>query len=223
VEGVPRVIPCMKRFSSSACALSAAEGLIMMSESPSESPTALQQIQVPTGAVYCPSPTTHAVHGHPAPLDSLSIMKMFTARNNELLSPHLRFWPNLQRTEYARVTHVAILPYNCPTATLQDCLLVWFAEECMDVRPVTALARKLGLCTTEGAPVQGPVVVCTFRMLNQTSSSLWYGAGSRTIYGAGEWVHVPTLSECVRRLNCADSAVGVLMRKGSFAKKSTNL
>lgn len=194
---LPCRVPSAERLSSSACALAAAEGLIMMSTFSAEKEnTARNAPPVPTAAVYCPGTCSEGTDQ-----DVMSIMTMFTAQKDELLAPHLKFWPSLLQTKYARVCHAVLLPCD-GGESVQDSMLVWFTEECMDVRPVTKLARKLRLRTTEGALVQGPIVVCTFRRLDHVSTPLWYGLNSPTLYGVGDWVHVPTLSKCVSHL-CA--------------------
>jgi len=186
---VPRKIPAVERFSSSACALSAAEGLVLLSD-PSDPKSSRR---APTAAVYCPRGAGDARS------DRVVTVPMFTAGEDALLSPPIAHWSGAATSEYVQVRHAAVLPLNCERASLRASLLVWFTEECMDDRPVSELSRRLGLTTAAGVPVQGPVVVCSF---GPSGKRGWldYGAGSPVIHGAGEWVHVPTLAACVRRV-----------------------
>lgn len=183
---VPRKIPAVERFSSSACALSAAEGLLLLQEE-----ARCTQRQPPTAAVYCPQTVSS---------DSVAVVSMFTASKDRLLSPPLYYWPNLRKTAYARVSHAVVLPRDWKGASLHDCLLVWFTEECMDDRPVTLLARRLGIKNAGGVLVQGPVVVCAFQGTNQHSLRSYAGVTPK-IHGTGQWVHVPNLSTCVRTMS----------------------
>lgn len=189
---VPRKIPAVERFSSSACALSAAEGLVLLQEETQRAPR-----RPPTAAVYFP----RGPEGTRS--DRVVTVSMFTAGEDALLSPPIALWSGAATSEYVQVRHAAVLPLNCKGASLRaslpGSLLVWFTEECMDDRPVSELSRRLGLTTAAGVPVQGPVVVCSF---GPSGKRGWldYGAGSPVIHGVGEWVHVPTLAACVRRV-----------------------
>lgn len=191
-RSVPRRIPSVERFSSSACALSAAEGLVLLSD-PSD-PKSFRR-RAPTAAVYFP-------RGEGARSDRVVTVSMFTAGEDALLSPPIALWSGAATSEYVQVRHAAVLPLNCEGASLRaslgDSLIVWFTEECMDDRPVSELSRRLGLTTAAGVPVQGPVVVCSF---GPSGKRGWLDyAGSPVIHGTGEWVHVPTLAACVRRV-----------------------
>lgn len=155
----------------------------MLSDAKSDARSA----RVPTVAVYSPREENS---------DSVVRMHMYTANKDELLSPPLTPWPGAKISDYVQVRHTAVLSQNCSRGSLETCLLVWFTEECMDDRPMTILSRRLGLKTVDGAPVQGPVVVCTFGSV-ENKRSLDYGPASPVIHGAGSWVHVPTLGECV--------------------------
>jgi hypothetical protein len=170
----------------SACALSAAEGLVLLQEK-----TLRASKQPPTAAVHSPRTVAR---------DAVDVVSMFTASEDRLLSPPLYYWPNLSKTAYARVGHAVVLPRDWKGATLHDCLLVWFTEECMDDRPVTALARRLGLKNADNFLAQGPVVVCAFQSTNQHSLRSYAGATPK-IHGTGQWVHVPNLSTCVRSMS----------------------
>ena len=193
VWSVPRKIPAVERFSSSACALSAAEGLVLLQEKRLRAPK-----QPPTAAVYCPQTASS---------DYVAVVSMFTASEDRLLSPPLYFWPNVSKTAYARVSHAVVLPRDWKGASLHDCLLVWFTEECMDDRPVTALARQLELKNADNFLVQGPVVVSAFQGTHQ--HSIWsYTGDTPTIHGTGQWVHVPNLSTCVASMSRPFSPVG---------------
>ena len=186
VWSVPRKIPAVERFSSSACALSAAEGLVLLQEETLRAPK-----EPPTAAVYCPQSASS---------DYVAVVSMFTASEDRLLSPPLYFWPNVSKTAYARVSHAVVLPRDWKGASLHDCLLVWFTEECMDDRPVTALARQLELKNADNFLVQGPVVVCAFQNAHKYGLQSYVGA-TPTFHGTGQWVHVPNLSTCVRSLS----------------------
>jgi hypothetical protein len=182
-----RKVGSVGRFSKSVCALSAAEGLVLLSK------PARGLRRVPTANVHVPSRRPGA-----GP-DRVVTVPMFTAGNDELLSPPLTQWPSVATSDFACVRHAAVLPKGCASGTLRVTLLVWFSEECMDDRPVSMLSRRLGLTTAAGVPVQGPVVVCGFGPAGERGWSD-YGAGSPVIHGAGEWVHVPTLGACVERV-----------------------
>lgn len=183
---VPRKIPAVERFSSSACALSAAEGLVLLQEK-----TRCAKKQPPTAAVH--SPRTAAS-------DAVDVVSMFTASEDRLLSPPSYYWPNLTKTAYARLSHAVVLPRDWKGASLSDCLLAWFSEECMDDRPVTLLARQLGLENAGGVLVQGPVVVSAFKGTRRRGLRSYAGT-TPTIYGNGQWVHVPNLNKCVRSMS----------------------
>ena len=191
-RSIPRRIPSVERFSSSACALSAAEGLVLLSD-PSDPKSSRR---APTAAVYFPRGAGDARS------DRVVMVSMFTAGKDALLSPPIALWSGAATSEYVQVRHAAVLPLNCKGASLRpslrESLVVWFTEECMDDRPVSELSRRLGLTTAAGVPVQGPVVVCSFGPPGKRG---WLDyANSPVIHGAGEWVHVPTLAACVRRV-----------------------
>lgn len=195
--GPPCKIPAVERFSSSACALSAAEGLVLLQEETLRAPK-----QTPTAAVHCPQREAG---------DALAMMSMFTASEDNLLSPPLYYWPNLSRTAYARVGHAVVLPRDWRGVSLRDCLLVWFSEECMDDRPVSVLARRLELTNAGGALVQGPIVVCAFHA-TRPRGLRDYAGKTPTIHGTGQWVHVPNVNTCVRCMSHPfgrDNSIGV--------------
>lgn len=170
----------------SACALSAAEGLLLLQEE-----TRCTQRQPPTAAVHSPRMVAS---------DAVDVVSMFTASKDRLLSPPLYYWPNLSKTSYARVSHAVVLPRDWKGASLHDCLLVWFTEECMDDRPVTLLVRQLGLENAGGLLVQGPVVVSAFQGTRRRGLRS-YAGDTPTIHGTGQWVHVPNLNRCVRSMS----------------------
>lgn len=200
---LPRKVRSVERFSESACALSAAEALILMS-SPTSGPR-----RVPTAAVYYP----RAKNG-PAP-DHVSTMPMLTAGNDTLLSPSAELWPGAAASDYARFRHAIVLSRNAVKNSIETCLLLWFTEECLDDRPVSMLSRRLGLKTAAGAPVQGPVAVCTFSLQNQLR---WrdYNSKSPIIHGTGSWVHVPTVSACAGRVPVLPSQAYVISQAGEL-------
>lgn len=183
---IPRSIPSVERFSSSARVLAAAEGLVLLSDR-----TCFRR-PAPTAAVHSPC---RAIGSR---FDRVSTVPMFTAGKDTLLSPPIAHWPGAAASEYVQVRHAAVLPLNCERASLRASLIVWFTEECMDDRPVSELSRHLGLTTAAGVPVQGPLVVCSFGPPGKRG---WLDyANNRVIHGTGEWVHVPTLAACVRRV-----------------------
>jgi len=184
---VPRKVPAVERFSSSACALSAAEGLVLLSEVKS----GVRAPRVPKAAVYYPLSASG---------DGVEVVTMFTAGNNKLLSPPLHYWTNITKTEYAHVSHAVVFPRDLKGVRLQDCLLVWFTEECMDDRPVSMLAKKLHLTTAHGGFVQGPIVVCSFRGVRQSDPHRYVGK-TPMIYGMGQWVHMPMVGDSVKLMS----------------------
>ena len=112
---------------------------------------------------------------------------------------------------YARVGHAVVLPRDWRGASLRDCLLVWFSEECMDDRPVSVLARRLELTNAGGALVQGPIVVCAFHA-TRPRGLRDYAGKTPTIHGTGQWVHVPNVNTCVRCMSRPfgrDNSIGV--------------
>ena len=184
---VPCKLPAVERFAQRACELSAADGLVLLSSRTNHSP----RTHPPTAAAYCPNESSPWG-------DTMFIVTLFTA-SDCLVSPPTCYWPSLAKTDYARVSHAALLPRSAHAPTLEDCLILWYTEECMDDRPVSMLARALGLRAADGSLVQGPVIACAFGEKPREAAN-WYGVHSPMLHGAGAWVHVPTLSKCVRAM-----------------------